>query len=129
MKKFECTVTREDKYIIEIDENVLNDEWMVDFRKYFYSFHDLSEHAEHIAQFRARYRDNFYFIKGYGTPLVNGRKPAFTDENFIQKAINIRIVSEDVLNKTNVKLIEELIQEEDGIWEEQEEFIIYDDVE
>lgn len=94
MKKFECTVTREDKYIIELDENILDEEWMAHFRRYFYDCHNLNEHAEHIAQFRARFGDH-NFIEGYGVPLVNGKKPIFADENSINKAINIIIVSED----------------------------------
>lgn len=28
MKKFKCTVTRTDEYEIEIDENIINEEWV-----------------------------------------------------------------------------------------------------
>ena len=54
MKKFKCTVTRTDEYEIEIDENIINEEWMEHFRSYMYDFDSLSEHAEHLAQFQAR---------------------------------------------------------------------------
>lgn len=96
MKKFKCFVTREDEYIIELDENVINEEWMKDFRDYFYSFDTLEEHAEHIAQFRARFGDHS-FIEGYGVPLVNGKDPRWVmaDDDSLQKAINIKVISED----------------------------------
>ena len=97
MKKFKCTVERTDEYIIEIDENIINEEWMEHFRKYFYNFHDLEEHAEHIAQFRARFGEHD-FIEGYGIPLVNGKKPwSITDDKYkdYECGINIIIKSED----------------------------------
>lgn len=58
MKKFKVRVERVDEYEIEFDENVINKEFMEDFKKYFYNFDTLEEHAEHIAQFRARFRDS-----------------------------------------------------------------------
>jgi hypothetical protein len=94
MKKFECTVTREDKFIIEFDEDIINEEWMEEFRESFYNFHTLKEHAEHIAQFKARFGEHD-FIEGYGVPLVNGKIPCFAHDGSIEKGINIQIVSED----------------------------------
>lgn len=64
MKKYKCTVTRTDEYIIEIDENIINGEWMENFRSYMYGFDTLEEHAEHLAQFQARVGDHD-FIEGY----------------------------------------------------------------
>jgi hypothetical protein len=93
MKKFECIVTRTDKYIIEFDENIINEEWMEEFRKYSYSFYTLKEHAEHLAQHRARFETNF--IEGYAVPLVNNKQPILTDEEDLEKGINIKIISED----------------------------------
>ncbi len=94
MRKFRCVVTREDEYIIEFDENKINKEWMADFRRHFYNYDDLDEHAEHIAQHRARFgRD---FIEGYGIPLVNGKQPWYiTSIEECETGINIKIVSED----------------------------------
>lgn len=95
MKRFKCTVTREDEYIIEIDENVFDEERLEHFREYFYDFDSLEEHAEHIAQFRARFGDHD-FIEGYGIPLVNGKNPRYdNDESSLEKGINIVVVSED----------------------------------
>lgn len=80
-RRFECTVERYDRYIIEIDEGITSGEYT------------LEEHAEYIAQNRARFSENF--IEGYGTPLVDGVVPFFTDKNSVEKGINIIIVSED----------------------------------
>lgn len=94
MKKFKCVVERTDEYIIEFDENEINQTWMDEFKEYFYNFHSLEEHAEYIAQFRARFGNDF--IEGYGVPLVNGKNPSYSqDESSLEKAINIQIISED----------------------------------
>lgn len=95
MKKFRCIVTRQDEYIIEIDENKIDEKWMKDFRGYMYDFRTLKEHAEHIAQHRARFGEDF--IEGYGYPLVNGEVP-FGAKIRGEKAldgINIKIIDED----------------------------------
>jgi len=106
MKKFECTVTREDKYLIEIDESVLNKEFMEDFNKHFYKFKDLADHAKYIAQFRARFPDTS-FIEGYGEVKVNGEVPfsfgAVTSREDYEDAINIKIISEDQYCEVDVK--------------------------
>lgn len=93
MKKFECRVEREDKYTVEFDESICNEEWMKQFREHFYNFHTLEEHAEHIAQFRARFGSKF--IEGYGVPLENGEVPYWTNKEHVNHAINIKVISED----------------------------------
>jgi hypothetical protein len=93
MKKFKCTVTRTDEYEIEIDDKVLNKEWMKNFRSTFYPFDTYAEHAEQIAQMRAR--SDSSFIEGYGTPLVNHKIPFGAEKNSIERAININVLSED----------------------------------
>ena len=98
MKKFKCVVTRVEEYEIEIDENIINEEWMADFRDGMYNFHDLEDHAEHLAQHRARFGAEF--IEGYGYPNINGEIPfevAYDSSNANSwcKAININVISED----------------------------------
>lgn len=93
MELFECTVERIDKYKIEFDETVCNEQWMEDFRKVFYNFHTLEEHADHIAQFRARFGERF--IEGYGIPLENGEVPYWAEKDKVNHAINIVVKSED----------------------------------
>ena len=106
MKRFKCTVTRVDEYIIEFDENKINEKWMKEFRDEFYDFNDLREHAEHIAQLRARFGSSF--LEGYGYVLVDNKVPLMaTDKDIIEDGINIQIVSEDVDCKIKVKKLNE----------------------
>jgi hypothetical protein len=96
MKKYKCKVTRVDEYEIEFDETKCNEAWMADFRSVFFNFHDLEEHAEQIAQMRARYGADF--IEGYGNILQNGAIPTscmLTELNEANHDININIISED----------------------------------
>ena len=77
------------------DENKFNEEWIKDFKRHFYDLNSFEEHAEYIAQFRARFEKSF--IEGYGVPLVDGEIPwdVNTDTDHIEKGINIIIESED----------------------------------
>ena len=74
MKKFKCTVTRVDEFVVELDENILNEEFNKEFREYFYNFYDLEDHAKMMAQFQARFGDDS-FIEGYGHILRDGKLP------------------------------------------------------
>lgn len=98
MKKFKCTVTRVDEYEVEIDETKIDEKWMEGFRSYMYPFHDYEEHAEHLAQLRARNGEGFY--EGYGYVMINGSAPfavAVCEENVksYERGINIKVISED----------------------------------
>jgi len=99
MKRFKTKVTRIDEYIIEIDENVIDEQWMDDFRHVFFSLYDHYEHAEHLAQIRARLGEGF--IEGYGNVKINGKVPWYVTKTEIEKrlpcedAFNIIIKSED----------------------------------
>lgn len=107
MEAFKCEVERTDKYIIEFDEEKCNEQWMSDFREVFFDFYDLMEHAEHIAQMRARFGRGE--IEGYGIPLENGKIPWWAkDEKYkekINRAINIKIIEEDGIY-VNVDFVE-----------------------
>lgn len=97
MKRFKCTVTRVDEYEIEFDENIFNNDFMEHYKKYFRDFESLEEHAEHIAQFRARFGERF--IEGYGYPLVNNKVPFVAkfekNEKDVNHGLNIKILDED----------------------------------
>ena len=98
MKRFKCKVIRIDEYEIEFDESKINNKWLSDFRSYMYKFHSYEEHAEHLAQLRARCGEDFY--EGYGYISVDGKKPLAVilskeNESFYEPGINIRVVSED----------------------------------
>lgn len=96
MRVFECEVERTDRYVVEFDEEIINEEWMENFRQYMYDFYTLKEHAEHIAQHRARFGGRF--IEGYGIPLENGKVPYWVNkgkEDQVNHAINIVVLGED----------------------------------
>ncbi len=99
MAKFKCTVTRVDEYEIDIDENKINEEWMEHFRSYMYhSFTEYKDHAEHLAQLRARFGESFY--EGYGYVSVNGHRPLAVmlselNEKSYEPGINIKVIDED----------------------------------
>jgi hypothetical protein len=103
VKKFKCTVTQTDEYIVELDESKLDEEWMADSRKYFANFDTFEEHAENIAMAMARFGSQF--IEGYGYVLINGKKPIFVTqkESLIETGINVKIISQD----ENVDVVEE----------------------
>lgn len=95
-RKFKVTVERTDEYIIEIDETVMTEGWMEDFRNSFYSFDTLEEHAEHIAQLRARFHHtSFYggFMEGYGDIALEGEVKHGSTAPF--PAVNIVKADED----------------------------------
>ena len=93
MKKFNCTVTRIDEYEIEIDENIVNDEWMKSFKKTFSNVETIKEHAGLIAQGRAR---GEIFIEGYGVPLLDNEFQYYMGKKSVEDVgINIVPLSED----------------------------------
>ena len=93
MKKFNTEVTKVDEFRVEFDETVINEEWMAHFRKFFYDYYTLEEHADHIAQFRSRFKGQM--IEGYGVPLEDGKVPYWAEENQVNKAINIVFINVD----------------------------------
>lgn len=92
MKRFECSVKRTNKYIIEFDEDIWSEETIAAFREVFFDFYFLEEHAEQVAQMRARFGNDF--IEGYGIPTVNNKLPWHTKEAQ-NSGVNIIIKSED----------------------------------
>lgn len=105
IRKFEVEVVRTDKSVIEIDDGVLNEEWMENFRQFMYEFDTLEAHVEHIAQFRARFNNgSFYggFPEGYGEIALRGKIRQDTKWPF--PAINIAEADED--NNIEVSVVE-----------------------
>ena len=103
MKRFNCTVERTDEYIIEFDENVINEDFLKGFSGYITPVSDHEELAEYIAEFRARHGERF--IEGIGRPLQNGGRPSFANQEELNNSINIKIVSEDDDCDVNVEEI------------------------
>lgn len=110
IKHIKVEVVRTDEYIIEIDDEIINEEWLAEFRKHFYDFKNLKDVAKHLAQYQARFggENGHRFIEGFGSILRNGEMP-FSTEDYDKKGnkkpdnklakplkgINIRIMSED----------------------------------
>ncbi|PFO74181.1 hypothetical protein COJ86_08160 [Bacillus cereus] len=101
MKRFECTVTGVDKFIIELDENKMNASWLENFKNNFYSIEDFKDRADMIARYRAR------FGEAYSNPLESGKPPigVFKDDWRIFDDINIEVISEDDNCEVEVKEI------------------------
>jgi hypothetical protein len=99
MKKFKVEVERTYVYEIELDEKILDEKFLKDFKENFYNFNNLKEHAEHIAAHRASFTADF--IEGYGVPLVNGKVPCSYQDKLenVEKGVNIKIISEDDPNE------------------------------
>ncbi|MEG0470744.1 MAG: hypothetical protein RR588_00260 [Solibacillus sp.] len=96
IKRFEVEVTRVDKYVIEIDQDVITEEWMENFRSFMYDFYTLEEHAEHIAQYRARFNNGSFYgghPEGYGDIAYRGKTKS--DSKWPFHAINIAKADED----------------------------------
>ena len=56
---------------VTLDETKFTPEFMEEFRASFYQFHDIEDHAEHVAQLAARGihdfgHDRTEFVEGYG---------------------------------------------------------------
>lgn len=75
MKKFQVTVTRVDTYIIELDEQIINDAWRADFEKHFWKVPDLKDVAEHLATNQARFGQKDGFMEGFGYVKRDGALP------------------------------------------------------
>jgi hypothetical protein len=104
MKKFECEVVITSKYIIEIDDEKLGQEFLDHYKKYFADINDWEEHAQNIAEQKAKNSDLEVFIEGYGVPLINGKDPRWHKGNGdLEKSINVNIIFE---NEVDVDCVE-----------------------
>lgn len=107
VKSFKCKVIREDSYTIEIDDSVIDKNFMKDFSEVLYDVNSIEDVVKDIARLRAE--NHRSFIEGYGAPLINGKKSCIVEEDEIQPAINI-IEKENESNDIEVK-IEEIQKE------------------
>lgn len=104
IKKFEVEVERVDRYTIEVDTDIVTEEWMEKFRQNHYEFDDIEAHAAHIAQLRARFANgNIYGVNadGYGDIPLYGEVNPKSSHPFL--GINIVKAEEDQEVETNVR--------------------------
>jgi len=113
IRKFRCIVTKVDEYEIEIDDEVINEEYMKEFRDNFWDYETLKEHAGHLAEQKSRFGEGF--MEGYGVVRINGRPPyPYNIEEYKGKfskeelAINIKVVDEDYDIVVDVEEIDEV---------------------
>lgn len=99
MKRFECLVTRKEKCIVEIDETIMNEEWMKKFRKDFYNVNTLRIHAEAIAKAAV---EGDVFIEGYGVPKVDGHFPYYDGKQSTED-IGVNVIPMEYNAETDVK--------------------------
>lgn len=95
MKKFRVRVKRTDEYVIEIDEDIINQEFIDSYKEFFSDIDTLEEYAKNGER----------FIEGYGNPMVSGRLPWMIKEEDAQKGINItKIISEDDFYNMDIEI-------------------------
>ena len=99
MKKFKVKVERVDEYIIEFDEDIINDDFIESYKEYFSDVETLEEHAENIAIIRARFGESF--IEGYGNLLINGRKSFMVKEEDVEVLSVVAVFSYQLDKATN----------------------------
>lgn len=74
MKRFEVTVTIETAVTVEIDENIVNAEWIADFEQSMYPVRDLQQLAEFLAEAHVQTPER-RMIEGFGNITRNGALP------------------------------------------------------
>lgn len=108
MKTFNCKVTREYEYEIEVDERVWTKEELKNWSSVFTDIDNLQELAEYIASIFTNYNKG-EFIEGFGIPMINGREPYVREENRedINRNININIITDGELSVDSDEISEE----------------------
>lgn len=99
MKKYKVQVEIIKEYEIEIDENIINKEFIEGFEKVMYKLDDEDDKYGSIAHDIARIRACDYSYEGYGYPLVNRNKDRFDDDEN-QYGINFAKIDEDYCDVT-----------------------------
>jgi hypothetical protein len=92
IRRFKTTVIREDEYIIEIDDEVIDEEWMKKYSEDFRNIPSLKGHIENLAWNRMVNGEDFY--EGYGNVLHDGAI-AWQATGYVEKGINIKVVNKD----------------------------------
>ncbi|GAV11401.1 hypothetical protein [Paenibacillus sp. NAIST15-1] len=94
MKKFICEVVKKDRYEIEIDDQMLDEDWMERFNFCNRLEYDcLEEHAVRISKHMSKSYDSY--IDGYGYPLINGHKHYAAFDYQVESGINIKILNDE----------------------------------
>lgn len=97
MAKFEITVQRTDIYEIDVDEIIVNEEWIKNFESYMWNVDEEAPHedlAKHIAQMRARFGSD-QFIEGFGYIPAEHEYVSADMHEHLAKGFKLKVLSED----------------------------------
>ncbi|OZB98110.1 hypothetical protein [Paenibacillus sp. XY044] len=90
--RYRATVIREDEYIIEIDDEQIDREFMKEYKEHIGNIETLEGHAENLAWYRMIHGEDFY--EGYGNVLHNGKLYDYLP-GVKETGINIKVVSDE----------------------------------
>lgn len=107
MAKFKVRVTRIDEYEIDFKDNVIDQDFLDHYSKYFSDVDDQQKLAEILATMQARLNPDDDFFEGFGYIKKNNRYQSSRIKEKINGAISISIISEDSDINCESELIEE----------------------
>ncbi|MEG1310496.1 MAG: hypothetical protein RR942_06465 [Romboutsia sp.] len=97
MRKFKVVVERIEEYEIEIDDNVINDEFMDEYERYMCKLKEHKDRLSSLAGMVGMNRATEYGYEGIGYPLVHGEKENYSHQD-TNEYINISDVDEGYMD-------------------------------
>lgn len=102
MRKFKVKVVQEKEYEVEIDENIINDEYINTFEEVFYDLDQEYDKIKSLVSDYCRLRAKGYTgnLDGYGYVLEDGKIPfearvmGFTEKEDINTGINFKVIDD-----------------------------------
>lgn len=107
MAKFEITVHRTDIYEVEVDENIINDEWINSFESVMWPvdrgcpYEDL---AKEIGKMRSRFGRHL-FVEGIGYIPTENEYVFEHEKKILAQGFKMKVISEDKDIETDAREI------------------------
>lgn len=98
MKKYKVEVEIIKTYEVEIDENIINNEFIEEFEECFHDLNEEDDKYKSIARDICEIRAQDLSYEGYGYPLECGK--SYFDDDETQKGINFIEINEDYCDAT-----------------------------
>lgn len=92
--KFSITVVTTSEYVIEIDDEVMDEKFMAEFREGFHDLATLEEHAEQLAYMHSMGHHGFF--EGYGHVKEDGHYDYTYSDGDPASGANIILIGEDI---------------------------------
>lgn len=109
MKKFQCVVTRIDEYVVEIDETIINQEFIDNFSRYFWKLDGLEDIASQMARHQLLHGDSVIYMEGLGNVKRDGKLPWHSqDKEGFTPGLNINIICEGDDIEADITLIKDV---------------------